>query len=126
MKPLRLESRNHTDETFVLQSPNKIVMFTPPINESYWDYRVQLHEDQSVIGFGKFGTIGIGFAQESDWNTNLPYVCKTEDILNHIWHNHKYQAVTKKRTAEAIRLIQAQVELDHPDWPKANSLNKDF
>src|SRR5260370_42544999 len=60
---------------------------TPPLDEDYWLFRVKLYEDQAILGFPKFSTIGIGFAQEEDWNTNLPYRCETEQIFNHIKHN---------------------------------------
>jgi len=41
-----------------------LVMFTPPVGEDYWLFRVKLFKDQAIIGFPKFGTIGIGFAIE--------------------------------------------------------------
>lgn len=42
------------------------IMITPPLNEDYWLFRVKLTENQSLGGFPKLGTIGIGFAQEKD------------------------------------------------------------
>lgn len=86
---------------------NAAMMITPPLNEEYWIFRVKLHEDQAIVGFPKFGTIGIGFALETDnWNTNLPYTCDDEMIYNHIEHNKKYDEITKEQCVQAIHLIQ--------------------
>ena len=63
------------------------IAITPAIGEDYWAYRVRLSEAQAIVGFPKFFTVGIGFAQEEDWNTNLPYTCGTEEIYDHIAHN---------------------------------------
>jgi hypothetical protein len=83
------------------------LMVTPAIDENYWIARVHLFKDQYVLAFPKFSTIGIGFAKESDWNTNLPYTCSAEEICEHIWHNHKYRTITKEQTLEAIKLLQS-------------------
>ena len=39
-----------------------VLMVTPALSESYWAYRVKLSDKQAMLGFPKFGTIGIGFA----------------------------------------------------------------
>ena len=82
-----------------------MVMMTPPINKDYWVFRIKLTKDQSVIAFPKFSTMGIGFAIEEDWNTNLPYQCKPIEIANHIWVNRKYKSITKKVLVEAIEIL---------------------
>ena len=56
--------------------------------------------------FPKFSTIGIGFVQEDDWNTNLPYTSTTETIYNHIKHNKKYKQITKAQVIKAIKMLQ--------------------
>jgi hypothetical protein len=107
MKKLELEFRNEfkkADDGFQV-GKMKIVM-TPPLNEDYWVFRVKLHADQAVVAFPKFGTLGIGFAIEDDWNTNLPYQCTTTEILEHIWHNHKYDEITKPMLRKAIDILQ--------------------
>jgi hypothetical protein len=81
-------------------------LITPPVSEDYWTYRVRLTKTQSVIGFHKFGTIGIGFAVETDWNTNLPYQCAAEEIYGHIAHNKGDDSISPLKCIEAIRLIQ--------------------
>lgn len=86
------------------------LMVTPPINEDYWLYRVQLWKDQAIVGFPKFVTIGIGFAQEIDWNTNLPYTQEAEKIYQHIKHNKKYDEIPDWECIEAIKLIQEAIE----------------
>lgn len=82
------------------------IMITPPIDEDYWTYRVQLAGKQAILGFPKFGTIGIGFAVEEDWNTNLPYTCGTEEIYEHIEHNKGDDAITREDCLAAIKLVQ--------------------
>lgn len=110
---LILEKRSEPDKTPTYQNEKgSTLMITPAIEEDYWAYRVKLHKDQAIVGFPKFTTIGIGFAQEEDWNTNLPYTCDTEKICNHIWHNHKYEEITREQTLEAIELIQNQARKD--------------
>jgi len=107
MKKLKLEiNQNHVsgNEENVLK--NRGIMITPPINKDYWTLRIHLYEDQYIQAFQKFMTLGIGFAIEDDWNTNLPYTCDAEEILNHIWHNRRYVAIKKKRTLRAIKMIQ--------------------
>ena len=94
------------------------VIMTPNINENYWVVRVKLHKNQSIIGFPKFSTIGVGFAQEKDWNTNFPFSCETEKIFNHIKHNKKYKAISDKDCIKAIKMIQ--------DFVKKNKLTEEF
>ena len=104
MKSLILEANeNHVDKTIVI---NKNIIMTPPIDGEYWLFRVKLDNDQAVLGFSKFGTIGIGFAFEEDWNTNLPYTSDTEMIYNHIKHNKKPSLASKKKVIDAIEKIQ--------------------
>jgi hypothetical protein len=67
---------------------------------------------QAVVGFPKFSTIGIGFAVEEDWNTNLPYSCDVKQIRKHIWHNRGDEAITKAEVDEAIRLIKEAATAD--------------
>ena len=85
------------------------IMVTPPIDENYWVMRVPLSPDQAVVAFPKFGTFGIGFQKEEDWNTNLPYTCRTEEIYNHIEHNKGDATITKERCTQAIRALQEAV-----------------
>lgn len=104
---LQLEFRDgYHGQTHMFNVGGVTIMATPPINEDYWVFRVKLHEDQSVIAFPKFGTMGIGFAQEEDWNTNLPYQSETEKICDHIWVNHKHPEITKETTLKAIKMLQ--------------------
>lgn len=122
MSALVLERRAQADETAVIElGENAVALFTPPIGEDYWEYRVRVADGQAVVGFGKFGTIGIGFAVEKDWNTNLPYRCETETILSHIWHNHGPNLKGKAGKAvarEAIAMIQAAVHKDRGTDPE--------
>lgn len=72
------------------------VLVTPPIGEDYWIMRVPVSDKQAVVCFPKFFTIGIGFQNETDWNTNLPYTGDAEDIFRHIAHN-KGAAIQKAK-----------------------------
>ena len=112
MSELILERRSERDKTPTLSGANSVVMLTPPIDEAYWSYRVRLTETQAIVGFPKFGTIGIGFAQEEDWNTNLPYTCDTTAIRWHIWHNRADEEITEESVDEAIAMVQAAARED--------------
>ena len=79
------------------------------INEDYWLFRVKVSDKQSIIGFPKFCTIGIGFAKENDWNTNLPYTCKADEIFNHISHNKGDDSIPNERCIKAIEIVQAAI-----------------
>lgn len=61
---------------------------------------------QSQLAFPRFFTIGIGFAKEEDWNTNLPYSCSADEIYGHIKHNKLYKEITKEQCVEAISELQ--------------------
>src|SRR4029079_19214317 len=85
---LHLEHRSEqADETLVVKAPGHTMLFTPPIDDDYWRWRVVVGDGQAIVGFPKFGTGGIGFAREGDWNTNLPYTQPAETIFDHISHN---------------------------------------
>ncbi|MEW1548417.1 hypothetical protein [Streptomyces tsukubensis] len=105
---LTLERANQPDQTAVI-GPSAL---TPPISEDYWAYRVRVADGQAILGFPKFLTIGIGFAVEVDWNTNLPYTCTAEQIYEHIQHNRGDDAITRETCLDAIRLIQAAIRED--------------
>jgi len=106
---LRLERRSQQNETPVIGG---VVMLTPALGEGYWSYRVIVGEHQAVVGFPKFSTIGIGFAVEEDWNTNLPFTCDTEAIWKHIAHNKGDEGIPDEWCIEAIRLVQEAVYAD--------------
>ena len=99
---LNLEIRGQENKTPVVGP----AMLTPSIDEGYWAYRVKVSETQAIVGFPKFLTIGIGFAQEEDWNTNLPYTCDAEEIYQHIAHNKGDDAISREHCIAAIRMIQ--------------------
>jgi hypothetical protein len=88
------------------------IAITPKISEDYWAYRVVLSEKQAILGFPKFSTIGIGFAEEKDWNSNLPYECNTEHIFRHIQHNKGDASISDDDVLEAIRLVQEAIKAD--------------
>ena len=92
------------------------ILLSPMVGEDYWVFRVKLTDKQSILGFPKFMTMGIGFAKETDWNTNLPYTCETEYIYNHIEHNKGDKTITKKDVIAAIKLIQAAAEKYKDAW----------
>lgn len=89
-------------------------MITPPIEPEYWKYRVKLGETQAIVAFPKFGTIGIGFAEEEDWNTNLPWSSPAQEIFDHIRHNKGDDSISDEDCVAAIKLIQAEI-LEGPD-----------
>jgi len=84
-----------------------LIMFTPAINEDYWIMRIKLYRNQALIAFPKFGLIGVGFAKEINWNTNLPYSVPAERLYQHIAVNKKYNQITKAHCLKAIKMLQA-------------------
>lgn len=112
MSELALERRGQEDRTKVLGNEHGSVMLTPAIDEDYWEYRVKVSDEQAVVGFPKFNTIGIGFAVEEDWNTNLPYQSDTEQIFQHIARNKGDDSIPDDDVREAIRMIQEAARED--------------
>jgi hypothetical protein len=98
------------DKTEKLNIGNTQILITPPIGEDYWLYRVKLYKSQAIIGFPKFCQIGIGFALEDDWNTNLPSTCTATKIFRHIRRNKKYKYISDNDCISAIKLIQKAVK----------------
>lgn len=109
---LTLERKSQSDTTHKFGVGGRVLMMTPDICPDYWKYRVALTERQAVIGFPKFGCIGIGFAVEDDWNTNLPSNCSAEMIFKHIEHNKGDTAIADADCIEAIGMIQQAVRED--------------
>lgn len=105
---LQLEERNQADGTVIVDG----LMVTPPIDEGYWKYRVRLSETQAIVGFPKFFTVGIGFAVEEDWNSNLPYTCAAQEIFDHIGHNKGDDSIADEDCVRAIELIQEAARRD--------------
>lgn len=102
---LEMKDQNVTEPKPINMGGVSILM-TPPIDEEYWLFRVMLSKSQAIVGFPKFMTIGIGFAKEKDWNTNLPYTCNTLEIYDHIKHNKGTGNIKMEDCIQAIRMIQ--------------------
>ena len=73
---------------------------------------MRLSETQAIVGFPKFFTVGVGFAQEEDWNTNLPYTCGTEEIYEHIAHNKGDDSISREDCLTAIQMVQQSIAAD--------------
>jgi hypothetical protein len=108
MASLRLETKGQAPQPEVAPG----IMITPALDEDFWAYRVVLSERQAIVGFPKFTTVGIGFAMEEDWNTNLPYTCDAHDIFRHIAHNKGDDTISDADCLAAIRLVQEAVKAD--------------
>ena len=85
---------------------NSTVMVTPPLDEDYWQFRVMVDKDQAIVGFPKFSSIGIGFAKEDDWNTNLPSDTPTNELWNHIKRNKYFASIPDDVCIRAIKMVQ--------------------
>jgi hypothetical protein len=94
-------------------------MLTPPVGEDYWAYRVRVGDGQAIVAFPKFMTIGVGFAKEEDWNTNLPWTTAAKEIFDHISHNKGDDSITDADCVRAIEMIQAAIEQDRAEAPDA-------
>lgn len=109
-KPFKLVLE--VNEKYIDGDKNIVNMFgvtaiiTPPLDEDYWQFRVKVNDEQAIVGFPKFFTIGIGFAKEDNWNTNLPYSYSTKVIWEHIKQNKYYASIPDKRCIEAIKIVQ--------------------
>lgn len=101
-------NKNVTTSQLIIPLENGMqIVTTVPTGDDYWLFRVKLFEDQAILGFRKYNTIGIGFAQEEgSWNTNFPYTKETKQIYDHIRCNKKYDKITDEACIEAIGLIQ--------------------
>lgn len=86
------------------------VLMTPPINEDFWMMRVPVSDRQAVVCFPKFGTVGIGFQVEENWNTNLPHTQSATAIFEHIVHNKGDASVNDADCIEAIEMLQAAIK----------------
>lgn len=105
---LEMKDKN-VEEPKPLQVAGVSLLVTPPIDDEYWVFRVKVSKTQAIVGFPKFMTIGIGFAEETDWNTNLPYTCDALQIYEHIKHNKGRGNIRMEDCIEAIRMIQNAV-----------------
>lgn len=109
---LILETKDQPNKTLRKKINENTFIVAPWTDEKYWRYRVAVSENQAIVGFPKFNTVGIGFQIEEDWNTNLPYTEKAETILNHIWHNRgkgNNGTTFRQRCLDAIRMIQQTI-----------------
>ena len=103
---LQLEYRPQEDQSAEIDlGPECVAVVTPPIDEDYWLLRVKLSDKQAIVGFPKFFTIGVGFAQEEDWNTNLPYRCLPDRIFEHIKHNKGDDSIDDADCLKAIQMV---------------------
>lgn len=118
---LELERRDQANKTGVVGiSETASAMISPMVDEDYWEYRVRVSDEQAVVGFPKYTTIGVGFAvEDGSWNTNLPYTLDAEYIANHIDVNRP-KGLRRATVVEAIKLIQAAAHADRGTTPKEN------
>ena len=109
---LVLERKGQPNKTRVLDTASARLLMSPPLGEDYWLYRVRLSDRQAIVGFPKYTTIGVGFAVEDDWNTNLPYRQPAEDIYDHIKHNKGDDGIADADCLAAIRPVQEAATAD--------------
>ena len=111
MKPVTIEANEKfTGSQGIFEASGSIVMITPDVGaDDYWLFRIPLENGQSIVAFPKFGTIGIGFHIEDDWNTNLPYTSGAEKIAYHIGHNRAPSSISDDDLITAIEALQKTV-----------------
>lgn len=115
---LVLQTKSESDDPPIV-GPGGVILLTPPVSEDYWAYRVDVGGGQAIVGFPKFTTIGIGFAIEDDWNTNLPYSVPAVDIWAHIDHNKGPATATDEECIAAIELIRQAVIAERGPIPES-------
>lgn len=103
---IEVNERFREVNTTIATATGGAISITPPIESSYFIARVPLFKDQAIQIFPKFFTIGCGFAQEEDWNTNLPLSTDANTIFNHIKHNKKYEEISDQQCIDAIKELQ--------------------
>ncbi len=99
-------AKNHGFES---TDKSTVVLVTPAIDEDYWLARVKLSKRQAIVCFPKFFTVGIGFQEEEDWNTNLPYTIDSAKIFSHIKRNKGDARINDEDCIEAIKMLQSFV-----------------
>lgn len=97
---LVVERRDQQDRTPQFDAGEYVVMITPPLSGDYWACRVTLSDQQAVIGFPKFSTVGIGFAVEA------------AEIASHIAENKGDDRIDDATVIRAIELIQLAIVQD--------------
>lgn len=110
MRKLKLEVNESKVMAPCFKVGNNIVYSTPPIDEDFWTFRVRLSDTQAMLGFPKVTTFGIGFAKETNWNTNLPYTTSAEAIYAHIKENKGDRSIRKADCIRAIQMIQDAIQ----------------
>lgn len=100
---VQLNSRAVKDAT-VSKIPGLMIM-SSDVQEN-WIARVALADGQALIAFPKFGTVGIGFEREKDWNTNLPCSCEAGEIYEHIKHNKGSAKISKAQCLKGIEALR--------------------
>jgi hypothetical protein len=130
MKPLTLEIQADLDRlrekyhaTQMRGDRGGTLSLSPPVSDDdYWLFRVQVSAKQALVAFPKHGTIGIGFqVEEQDWNANLPYIVRAEDIAKHIAHNAAVvgddETPSPETVLAAIKMLQAEIHRDMGTTP---------
>lgn len=115
---LKLERKDQVNKTGVAVDSNDepVAMFTPPIDADYWTYRVIVGEGQAVLGFPKFGTLGIGFAVEKyDWNRNLPATSGVDRVTEWILPNKGDDHIPDEWVRQAVALIIEADKIARPE-----------
>lgn len=129
-RPLTLETQADLErlrdkyQSTQMQSPKGgTLSLSPPVSDDdYWLYRVRVSAKQALVAFPKHGTIGIGFqVEEQDWNANLPYIVRAEDIAKHIAHNDAVvgddETPSPETVLAAIKMLQAAIHKDMGTTP---------
>lgn len=106
---MELQINNKAVAIFITKqegNKNATILLGSAAKEEEILFRIKLFQDQELIAFPKFSSIAISFLQEEDWNTNLPYKCKEEEIYEHIKCNKKYKEIKEKDCIKAIIMLK--------------------
>ena len=71
--------------------------------ENAWLYRVQLTNEQAIVGVTKGNMIAISFVQASDW---LAASATPWEIYDHIAHNKADDSLSREDCITAIQMVQ--------------------
>jgi hypothetical protein len=98
---LKLRRRSQEDQTRV---PGTNISIGRSGAEDYWTYRVDLTENQALIGFPKHGTIGIDFLHNR--GEDLPYTSDPEYLADFFAPGRLEGGDTEISRAAVIRAIK--------------------
>lgn len=104
---MKLEINSNNAESKNFKIGKSVIMAGTPGMQENWTFKVQLTENQAIVGFSKFMQIGIGFlVEDENGNTNLPSHCTAKKIFDWIEVNKGDDSITEETCIKAINMVK--------------------